>query len=74
MAAKLAQGCLQILDDLAGDYVGRQQAVGVFKAGVTDESDVEVDLVPGDQLVVAERPEPFSGLAFLPWTPSPWPR
>ncbi len=45
----------EVLDDLAGDDLGGGQVVEVLQRLVAQPGDVEVDLVPSDQLVVGER-------------------
>jgi hypothetical protein len=51
---KLGQGRGQVLNDLAGDDLGRRQVVGVLQRLVTEPGDVEVGLVSRHQLVVGE--------------------
>jgi len=54
--AKLGQGRGQVLDDVAGDCVGRGQVVNVVEGVVLQPGDVQVGLVTGDDFGVAEGP------------------
>jgi hypothetical protein len=56
---ELGESCGEVFDDYAGDDLGRKKAVGVLQARVFQPGDVEIDLVAGYQLVVAERLEPL---------------
>src|SRR6266568_6380568 len=63
---ELTQGSFQVFYDLAGNYVRRQQAVGVIEAWVPYQGDVQVHLVACCQLLVGERAETLGRLSALP--------
>src|ERR1039458_7656359 len=54
---ELGLGCLQVLDDLGGDDLGRRQVVGVLQRLVAQPDDIERCLVTSHQFVVAEWSE-----------------
>jgi hypothetical protein len=54
----------EVINDLAGDDVGRWQTVDIFEGVVGKPCEVEVDLVASDELVVGER-LPVLGLRSL---------
>jgi hypothetical protein len=51
---ELGQRRRQVLDDLASDDLGSGEVVEILERLVAQPGDVEVDLVPGEQLVVVE--------------------
>jgi hypothetical protein len=61
---ELLECCCEVLDDLAGDDLGRGQVVEVLKGlgAQPQPRGVEVGLVAGDKLVVVEINDDGSGL------------
>ncbi|WP_409468419.1 hypothetical protein [Streptomyces sp. HC307] len=59
---ELLECCCEVLDDLAGDDLGRGQVVEVLKGLGAQPRDVEVGLIAGDKLVVVEINDDGSGL------------
>jgi len=51
---ELHQRRSQVFDDLAGNDLRRWEVVHVFEGLVAQPRDVEIRLVPGDELVVSE--------------------
>jgi hypothetical protein len=60
---ELGECGLEVLDDLLRDHLRRWQVVGVLERFVPEPGDVEAGLLPCDELVIAEAPEP---LGLLP--------
>ena len=56
---ELGERRFELLDDLGGEHTGRRQVAGVLEGLVAQPGDVEVRLVPSDQLVVGEPAEPL---------------
>ena len=49
----------QVFDDLGRDNVRFRQTVDILKAVILEPEDVEVEFVPGDEIIVAKPPEPI---------------
>lgn len=58
-SSELGERCCEVVNDLAGDDLGRQEAVSILQAWILEPGDVEVDFVSSDELVIAERLEPL---------------
>ena len=62
---ELLQSGLQVLDDLLGDHGRGGEVGGVFEGFVLEPEDVQVDLVPLDQVLVRKRLEPLGLLSLV---------
>jgi hypothetical protein len=54
---ELRQGSGEVVDDLAGNDLRCREVIEVLERGVLQPGDVEVDLVPRNELVIAEGAE-----------------
>jgi hypothetical protein len=62
---KFIQRCLQVFDDLGGDYVGGGEIGCVFKAVVFEPEDVQAGFIAFDQLVIREGVKALGLLALV---------
>lgn len=68
---ELRQCRREVLDDLPRDDLGCGQVVQVLQRLVAEPRDVEVGLVPRDEVLVVERVEPLGLSACRPVLPGP---
>ena len=69
---ELFKRCAQVFDDLGGDHVGVFQVGRVFQAVVLEPEDVEAELIPLRELVIAVRPPSALGVRFRPGRSCLW--